>query len=97
MKEPIHNDYIEDVIYPLTVIADRYGGAYSGGAYTAWNLDPWEVPKGVDGDDVECMSFWFDNKILYGKGRTVSEALGDLYIKLKRRSTDEMQSSKINE
>lgn len=89
MKEPMLDYYVEDTIYPLTVIADRYGGTYSHGAYTAWKLDPFDIPKAVYGDDVECMNFWFDNKIICGKGRTVSEAVGDLYIKLKRRAADE--------
>lgn len=25
--------------YPLTIIADRYNGTYSGGRFTAWNMD----------------------------------------------------------
>lgn len=41
-----------------------------------------ELPDGIDGDDVECMSFWRNNTIPVGKGRTVSEALANLYIQL---------------
>lgn len=76
-------DFMEDEIYPLTIIADRYNGAYSGGSYTAWNLYPHDVPGCVYGDDCECHRFWLKNEIVCGKGNTVSEALADLYIKLK--------------
>ena len=36
-----------------------------------------------EGDDCDCDSFWVENEVVCGKGRTVSEALADLYIKLK--------------
>lgn len=77
------NEFIEDTIYPLTIISDRYSGVYSGGNYTAWNLYADEVPEGVYADDCECYEFWMENKIICGKGRTTSEALADLYLKLK--------------
>lgn len=76
-------DFIEDTIYPLTITADRYTGAYSGGNFIAWNLDADEVPEEIYSDDCGCYEFWRDNEIICGKGRTVSEALADLYIKLK--------------
>lgn len=78
-----NKDFMEDEIYPLTITADRYRGTYSGGAYIAWNLAADEVPEGIYGDDCGCYEFWLDNEIICGKGRTVSEALADLYIKLK--------------
>ena len=79
--------FMEDEIYPLTIVRDRYTGAYSGGEYTAWNLDFYEIPMDIALSDVCCMEFW-DNEenqknYIVGKGRTVSEALADLYIKLK--------------
>lgn len=77
------NSFVEDEIYPLTIVSDRYTGAYSGGQYTAWNLSANELPDGIDGDDVDCMSFWRNNTIPVGKGRTVSEALANLYVLLK--------------
>ena len=80
--------FIEDEIYPLTIISDRYSGAYSGGNYTAWGIPSDEIPLAVDGDDVDCHAFWLENKIPVGKGRTVSEALVDLYTKLKRGEED---------
>ena len=75
--------FMEDEIYPLTITADRYTGTYSGGQFIAWNLDADEVPEEIYYDDCGCHEFWRDNEIVYGKGRTVSEALADLYIKLK--------------
>ena len=76
-------DFMEDEIYPLTITADRYGGVYSGGNFTAWNLCAEDLPEGIEADDVGCHEFWCDNEIVCGKGRTVSEALADLYLKLK--------------
>lgn len=81
-------EFVEDEIYPLTITADRYTGAYSGGAFIAWNLEPWLVPEGTEYDGADGLDFWEENKIVYGKGRTVSEALVDLYCKLK---TKEME------
>lgn len=68
-------------IYPLTVVCDRYGGAYSGGRYTAWNLDHYNVPDSIHGDDMTCMEFWEDSSQKYGKvgkGSTIKEAMDDL-------------------
>lgn len=80
-------DFMEDEIYPLTIVKDRYSGAYSGGEHTAWNLDFYEIPIDIALDDVCCMEFWENEenkqKYIVGKGRTVSEALADLYVKLK--------------
>ena len=72
-------------IYPLTIIKDRYNGVYSGGAYTAWNLDHWDLPDGVDGCDPECSLFWDNEAKDYtvGKGATIMDALKDLREKLK--------------
>jgi len=70
-------------IYPLTIIADRYGGVYSGGAYLAFNLYPCEIPDEVEGSDLITADFWsqfyqdeIDIKI--GIGQTPDEAYEDL-------------------
>ena len=71
-------------IYPLTIIRDRYNGAYSKGKYLAFNLDYYDIPREIDGDDVECFDFWcfFEpNKYIIGKGNTIKKALENL-IKL---------------
>lgn len=69
-------------IYPLTIIYDRYGGTYSGGAYTAWNCNPYDIPNGPFSSDCECSDFWCKCKIPVGKGRTPDEAIADLWNKL---------------
>ena len=78
---------VEKYIYPLTVVKDRYLGTYSGGKYTAWNLDYFEIPMDVALSDVPCMEFWdnenIQNNYIIGKGDTAEEAIADLYNKLK--------------
>ena len=71
-------------IHPLTIINDRYVGCYSGGKFLAFKLEPWDVPKGVDGSDIECATFWDEEAMGYaiGKGDTVNEAINDLTSKL---------------
>lgn len=79
---------IIDSIYPLTITSDRYTGTYSDGNYTAWNLEPSEVPEAIFGDDCDCHSFWLHNNIVCGKGNTIEEAVGNLYIALKEQEND---------
>ena len=71
-------------IYPLTIINDRYCGCYSGGEYLAFNMEPWQVPRAVDGGDVDCTVFRDDEYKEYaiGKGDTIQEAVDDLKSKL---------------
>ena len=68
-------------IFPCTVVSDRYGGTYSGGPWTAWRLDPDEVPLEVGAGDRECAVFWGGYAGRVGKGRTPDEALRDLQSK----------------
>lgn len=65
-------------VYPLTILYDRYGGAYSGGTYTAWNLRHDNIPRGPDEDDISCSEFWRDNKTPVGRGTTPNNAVFDL-------------------
>lgn len=69
-------------IYPLTVVKDRYTGAYSGGKYTAWNLKFHQIPIEIDSDDSDCVCFWNDNQIPVGIGNTIYEAINNLKEKL---------------
>lgn len=72
-------------IYPLVIVCDRYNGTYSGGAYTAWNHYVDEIPHEIEGDDVECMGFWWGDaseKYTVGKGATIEEAVADLARKI---------------
>ena len=65
-------------IYPLTVVKDRYTGVYSGGKFTAWNLEPYEVPLEICDGDGPCMNFWDRKEVLAGCGETPTEAIIDL-------------------
>ena len=69
-------------VYPLTILRDRYGGAYSGGAYLAWNRHPDELPSGFDADDLDCLDFWATNVIPVGFGATPNDAVIDLERRL---------------
>lgn len=81
--------FMEDEIYPLIIIRDRYTGVYSGGKYTAWNVEFEEIPKEIEDSDVPCRNFWYEQEdnptYIVGRGDTVREALEDLYIQLKQR------------
>lgn len=75
-------------LYPLTITMDRYTGVYSGGIFTAWNLNPDEVPWEIAGGDDSAMTIFeeINSGILnltYGIGRTPDEAAIDLYLKIK--------------
>ena len=81
---------IYDDIYPLTVVMDRYNGTYSGGAFTAWNLDVDEVPWQICGCDTTALDIFDDIKdgyhnIVYGVGNTPDLAVKDLWNKLKKK------------
>lgn len=71
-----------DKIFPLTIVADRYGGVYSGGEFTAWNVDASDLYDlyEVDSDDHS----YFDGlpKGTYGKGSTPEAAWSDLFAQL---------------
>ena len=69
-------------IYPLTITRDRYCGAYSGGYFTAWNMDYYEIPTEPEEDDVSCMMFWYTTDIVVGRGETPQEAVDDLTRRL---------------
>lgn len=84
-------------IYPLTIIADRYGGIYSGGLFTAWNVEAASVPWDIWGNDEECIDFWNNCCYLVGKGDTPEEAVMDLKNKIDGETTaKEIQKSLID-
>jgi hypothetical protein len=73
------------MIYPCTILLDRYSGAYSGGKWTAFNLSPEDVPGGIDQDDLTCASTWEELKASgarVGFGSNPQEAYEDLARKL---------------
>lgn len=69
-------------IYPMTLVCDRYGGTYSGGIYTAWMCDPWDVPVEIEESDGPCDLFWESYTGPVGKGATPLQAMEDLRIKI---------------
>lgn len=89
----MYNKFEPDIlnaIYPLTIVADRYGGVYSGGKFLAFNCLPNEVPEDIDEDFPHCRNFWmsrrtlFEPKIAIGEGQTIEEAVGNLYTQIKK-------------
>jgi hypothetical protein len=72
-------------VYPLSIVAARYGGVYEGGEYLAFPCDPDAIPEGWDSGDVACAT-WFSERLLspIGRGRTPDDALSDLVQRLRR-------------
>lgn len=69
--------------YPCTIVVDRYGGTYSGGAWLAFPLDG--APAGPAEDDGDTCDFWVrfvaEPEYPVGLGSTPAEALADLEAK----------------
>lgn len=66
-------------LYPVTIIRTRYGGAYEGGEWAAFNCDECDVPPGAIGCDSECEAFWREPKgVRVGVGGTLDQALAAL-------------------
>lgn len=81
-KEQI--DYFISEAYPLTIIADRYSGTYSGGRYLAFLDDYWNIADEIDGCDPDCKSFWRKFDGIVGRGLTPDEAIVNLMQELKK-------------
>lgn len=85
-------------LYPVFIVIDRYGGTYSGGAYTAWNICMDDIPSQIFGDDVTCGCWWGqyrdilknnpNNIFKVGFGDTPTEALNDLANRLHSKYPD---------
>lgn len=83
IKQFLENDY------PLTIVKDRYSGAYSGGEYCAFPLLYFEMPQEVSGNDKVCSSYWSEEDnlpYLVGIGSTPEEAWQDLHDKYTRQA-----------
>jgi hypothetical protein len=75
------------VFWPLSVVADRYGGTYSRGEWSAWPLLPSEVPAAISGDDVEARQWWeaaATGSVVFGIGSSPEGAIADLKQKMSR-------------
>lgn len=70
----------EELMGQLVVIDDdRYSGAYSGAAYTAWRGGK---PDDIDAGDVTCEEFWRKyGTVMHGRGDTPQAAFLDLKTK----------------
>ena len=71
-------------IYPLTIIADRYSGAYAGERYAAFAMDPDCVPQEILGGDFPCREWWKENgkKWFVAAGKTPNAAEKALRLKI---------------
>ena len=70
---------------PLCIVEDRYGGAYSDANYLAFNMTPYSVSElAINAGDFDCEAFWENEAEDYiiGKGKTPTEALMNLRLKL---------------
>lgn len=79
----------ESNLYPVTIVLDRYTGAYSGGQWVAWDCAEESVPFEPSSGDGDAMAFWYDVKKgavreipNWGIGATPEEAFIDLDRKL---------------
>jgi len=81
---------LEHIIYPITVVQDRYGGCYSGAGWIAWNLESESVPHDPQSDDVSCANFWYENTETVGKGNSPDEAVIDLARNLAKTKNPEL-------
>ena len=72
-----------DLLDPVTITPDRYGGTYSGGAWLAFPVEPSEVPNGPFGGDIYAASWWGEHdNIPIGRGATPDLAYSDLLHRL---------------
>ena len=70
---------------PLCIVEDRYSGVYSDAYYLAFNMTPSDASElDIDAGDLACEAFWENEAEDYiiGKGKTPTEALMNLRLKL---------------
>ena len=80
-------------IYPLTIVADRYGGSYSGALFTAWNLQYDQLPGEISDCDLGCGIFWTKaDRSEIGFGSNPNEAYQDLLEKLQVKKLKEQEA-----
>ncbi len=79
-KNQIANE--DDILYPLTIVMDRYTGTYSGGKWLAFNLKTEDIPEGISYSDCPCAEFWHNNEIPVGLGLTPEDAIKHLVDQL---------------
>jgi hypothetical protein len=66
-------------MYPVTIIATRYGGQYErGGRWAAFPCTSEAVPLAATSNDIACATWWDTCARMVGTGSTPDEALEDL-------------------
>ena len=73
---------MEVSIYPVTIVAARYGGVYEPGPWLAFPCDAPDLPQGWDGEDLDCRAFWEGYTEPAGAGSTPNDAYLDLASKV---------------
>jgi hypothetical protein len=73
---------VEHDLYPVTIIATRYGGIYEGGAWAAFPVGAERIPPLAISDDSTCVTWWADYGNAVGVGATPNAALADLEAKI---------------
>lgn len=80
----------DEADWPVTIVKDRYSGGYSGGAWTAWPLEPRELPAAISEEDVACKRWWTEHRaqptVPVGVGDTPEDALKALMARVAGRS-----------
>ena len=72
---------MSEPLYPVTIIATRYGGIYEGGEWAAFLLHHDDIPPEAVGGDTVCAAWWVDFGRAVGVGATPGAALADLEAK----------------
>lgn len=77
-----------DNIYPVVIIAARYGGVYEGGRWLAFTCYDGQIPHAATGDDITCATWWSTSAEAkkVGRGDTPNEALMDLALRIQKDS-----------
>lgn len=70
-------------VYPVTIIAARYGGTYEGAKWIAFNDYPYNVTYAMS-DDISCSNFFdeYEKHKPIGRGESPKHAYDDLCKKL---------------
>ena len=80
-------------IFPVTIIADRYGGCASDGKYLAFGCDFWDIPEEIEAADAIADHFWQTTTMTIGRGATPQTALEDLCERREKRRQEQALSS----
>ena len=91
---PSLKDLLHVGLYPVAIVQDRYGGVYSGGEWLAIaesdatchdsNRVTSVLEHGPHGEDGEAADFWAAPPEWIASGRTPTEAIANLRVKMPR-------------